>query len=245
MGGCQSLLDIDDLLIGFKAPRVQLDPRIEERIEKGFAGMASAAAAQHMALMRALGAESRECPKLFTLLPEEIEGWSPARIGKRRQRLTLWCEYSDGQHPTCPIGSDGDGEYTFESSKEWLRNIAPYATTIARTLKTVLPVAGAALKAGLDETLLKEVGPKLELMEKLASTILKGDFDIASAQEDTEELLTHAEGAGLRELHALLLELDPAKSWGNLKRVLTPAGDYLWLCPEHYGEFEPGLPKLD
>ncbi len=242
---CLSLLDIDELLTGFKAPetRVQLD-RIEERIAK-VAGTASAVAAQHMALMRALGAENQDCPRLFTLLPEEIDGWSPAKIGKTRQRLTLWCEYSDGQHPTCPIGTGGDGEYTFDSSKAWLQKVAPYAATITRTLKTVLPVAGAAVKAGLDETLLKEVGPKLQLMEKLASTLLKADFDAPNAQEATEELLTRAEGTGLRELHTLLLDLDPAKTWGNLKRVLTPAGEYLWLCPKHYGEFEPGLPELD
>ncbi len=243
---CLSLLDIDELLTGFKAPetRVQL-ARIEQRLETGFAGMASAAAAQHMSLMRSLGAENRDCPRLFTLLPEEIDGWSPAKIGRIRQRLTLWCEYSDGQHATCPIGSGGDGEYTFDSSKEWLRKIAPYAATIARTLKTVLPIAGAALKAGLDETLLKEVAPKLQLMEKLTSALLQGDFDAPGAQTETEQLLTRAEGSGLRELHSLLLELDPAKTWGNLKRVLTPAGEYLWLCPKHYGEFEPGLPKLD
>ena len=52
------------------------------------------------------------------------------------------------------------------------------------------------------------------------------------------------EGAGLRELHSLLLELDPAKTWGNLRRVLTPTGDYLWLCPTHYREYDPGLPVL-
>ena len=70
-------------------------------------------------------------------------------------------------------------------------------------------------------------------------------LDLPAVREDTDELVTRAEGAGLRELHSLLLELDPAKSWGGLKRVLTPAGDYLWLCPEHYREYEPGLPKLD
>ncbi|MBC8869683.1 MAG: hypothetical protein H8E44_09715 [Planctomycetes bacterium] len=45
-------------------------------------------------------------------------------------------------------------------------------------------------------------------------------------------------------MHSLLLELDPAKTWGNLRRVLTPTGDYLWLCPTHYREYDPGLPVL-
>ena len=80
-------------------------------------------------------------------------------------------------------------------------------------------------------------------MERLTSTLLKGELDVPGSRE--EELVTRAEGAGLRELHGLLLELDPGKGWGRLKRVLTPAGEYLWLCPAHHREFEPGLPKLD
>ena len=52
------------------------------------------------------------------------------------------------------------------------------------------------------------------------------------------------EGAGLRELLSLLLDLDKSRKWGNLRRVLTPTGDYLWLCRDHYPEYDPGLPKL-
>jgi hypothetical protein len=34
--------------------------------------------------------------------------------------------------------------------------------------------------------------------------------------------------------------------FGDLRRVLTAAGDYLWICssPEHYRIYDPGLPVL-
>ncbi len=104
-------------------------------------------------------------------------------------------------------------------------------------------MGGAVIKAGLDEALLKGANPKLELMEKLTATLLS-EAGVAAGQEDTDELITQAEGAALREFHSLLLELDERRTWGGLKRVLTPTGDFLWLCPRHFREFEPDLPKL-
>jgi internalin A len=60
-----------------------------------------------------------------------------------------------------------------------------------------------------------------------------------------EEGWRSAEGGGLRALRALLVELDPAMRFGDLRRVLTPSGDYLWICPDyHYREYDPGLPTL-
>lgn len=48
---------------------------------------------------------------------------------------------------------------------------------ITRTLKTVVPVGGAAVKAAVDETFLKNVSAKLDLMEKTVSTLLEGKLD--------------------------------------------------------------------
>ena len=56
--------------------------------------------------------------------------------------------------------------------------------------------------------------------------------------------MTKAEGAALHAFHEKLLELDPGRVFGGLQRVLTPTGDYLWLCPDHREEFEPGMPDL-
>ena len=55
-----------------------------------------------------------------------------------------------------------------------------------------------------------------------------------------------AEGAELRAFRALLVQLDSTMRFGDLRRVLTPSGDYLWICPrpEHYRIYDPGLPTL-
>ena len=57
---------------------------------------------------------------------------------------------------------------------------------------------------------------------------------------------SHGEGAGLREFHQLLREADKEKTraWGGLRRVSTPANDVFWVCPNHYTEYEKGLPKV-
>ena len=56
--------------------------------------------------------------------------------------------------------------------------------------------------------------------------------------------MKEAEGAGLRELHSLLRELDPASGWGGLARVHTPQGEFLWVCKKHYALYNPPLPVL-
>jgi hypothetical protein len=116
---------------------------------------------------------------------------------------------------------------------------------VARVLKTIIPIAGSVVKATVDEALLKEIGPKLELMDKITSTSLKDELGAKAApNRGYVGTVSEAEGASLRELHALLMELDTKKCWGGLRRTLSPTGEYLWLCPEHFQKFEPGLPTL-
>jgi len=43
-----------------------------------------------------------------------------------------------------------------------------------------------------------------------------------------------------RDVVAMLLDLDP--SFGDMRRVRTGSGEYLWICPEHVETYEPGLP---
>mgnify|MGYP000526592220 CR=1 FL=1 len=44
-------------------------------------------------------------------------------------------------------------------------------------------------------------------------------------------------GAPLRTLRVLLEEKDPQRTWGGLKRELTPEGHYLWLCEYHAARY--------
>ena len=63
---------------------------------------------------------------------------------------TLWCEWPDQPHPTCPIGSDGPGEIVFTRPKEWLVKAAPYVVvTTAVTIGMGAKFFGIHRLAGL------------------------------------------------------------------------------------------------
>ena len=86
----------------------------------------------------------------------------------------------------------------------------------------------------------KDVERQLDMTKKL--------LDALPSIEDTREF-THsrsiekgserhlAEGAELRALRQMLDELDPSQTWGNLRKILTPEGHYLWLCDQHAEEY--------
>lgn len=60
----------------------------------------------------------------------------------------------------------------------------------------------------------------------------------------TSEQITAAQGAALRALRIIILEHDHMRRFGGLQRVQAPSGDFLWVCPHHYVEYDPGLPSL-
>jgi internalin A len=244
---CSRETPIDHLLVGFTPPdtKQQLQ-RIERKIDLTRAQLFrnnSENAARFRIILRAMNSESSECPHLFTLLPENL-ALRFDKIGTLRYRLTLWCEMPGYQHPVCPIGSEGNGEYVFECASEWLKKIAPYATLVAKTLRTVIPLVGPIAKIAIDESLLKGVSGHLDLMEKTTKALLEGELSARSGSEFGNLAVSEVEGASLREFYALLLELDKSRHWGGLRRTLLPTGEYLWLCHLHYAAFDPGLPNL-
>jgi len=70
--------------------------------------------------------------------------------------------------------------------------------------------------------------------------------------EDLTELMTtefaskvsSAEGLAARALRMMLFEHDPSRGFGDLRRVQSPSGDFLWVCTTHYTEYDPGLPSI-
>lgn len=215
-------------------------------------------------VLKSLESESRDAPRLFSLIADDWDSWLMYRLdprywGKAPYRLTLWCEMPDHQHPLCEIGETGNkgdaarGEYVFTRPGEFLQQIGPLARFTAQTLKLTLPLTGAAATAGLGAV---PIVAALKLMEKIADTALAGFDDTADPAaligEQTDELRDpsrpfrrDAGGASLRELHTLLHELDKSKRWGNLRRAFDKSsGDYLWLCQEHRLVLNPALPVL-
>lgn len=177
---CRGKQNIDGMLIGFERPADSVQETMEQ-ISAGVARMESRVASMATNLLRAIGSENRECPRLFTLLPEKLSRFNPANIGRVGHRLTLWCEYPDDKHPTCIIGSgkkDANqgkrGEYLFKGTQEWLVKTAPYAKLVASLLKAVVPIAGATVKTLVNASLLADIGPKLDLMEEDHDSAPKG-----------------------------------------------------------------------
>jgi hypothetical protein len=245
---CVEMLEIDALLHGREAAGLTPHQRLE-RIDATTAktgaaveGLASFAAESFRLILASMHNETAAGPGMFTLLPEDGK-WLEIQ-GKRRHRLTLWCEYPECPHPLCRIGSDGEGEYTFERSADWLIKAAPVITWTARVLKVALPIISGVVQAGLDEWDLEHVKPKLDLMEKCAGALPSGKLETRGPAERPTGFSKRPEGAGLREFHDLLKAEVKGRAWGGLRHVPTKTGDFLWLCPKHYAEFDPDLPRL-
>jgi internalin A len=248
---CGEDLDIDRLLTGFAAAGdgAGLRDAVGEalgRLEQIAASVSQVSQAAGV-ILRAMDAEGRDGPRLFTLLPEDLSRGDPRNIGLVGYRLTLWCEHPDARHPCCRIGtgaSGASGEYTFRRPRPWLVAVAPYAKLVGKLLKAAVPVAGSLAKVGLDESLVKGVETTLAAMEKVVDP-LAAQADQARGGPDPEPGgLTAAQGAGLREFRALFADLDKARSWAGLRRVRTESGDYLWMCENHYRLYKPGLPRM-
>lgn len=170
--------------------------------------------------------------------------WSVINFNRLRHRLTLWCQYPDCEHPVSPIGVQGPGEYVFRRQKQWFLKIAPYALLVARVLRTVTPLAGVHVRETLHEALFRNALLSLERMEAVTAEMLELDPNELMNASRIGYPGTDNEFAAVRQYHELLRTLDPGRNWGGLKRVETPSGDFVWLCPQHYRVYEPDLPDL-
>ena len=66
---------------------------------------------------------------------------------------------------------------------------------------------------------------------------------ISGLNEATGQL-TVAEGQALRAIRSNLFEKDRLRAFGGMRRVQAPSGDFLWVCTDHYPEYDPGLPTV-
>ena len=77
------------------------------------------------------------------------------------------------------------------------------------------------------------------LVEKLPDI---KDPDEPGLKGSAERWPNPAEGAALRELRTVLDKVNTKRDWGGLRKVLTPEGDYLWLCEQHAQEYRDPTP---
>jgi hypothetical protein len=240
---CGRLHEISALLTGFSPsgrPRFDELERLHSQladIQAGAAQIADIVRRVH----KVVSIEVDDCPRIFSLIVGR-----PAAISKRTRiyqhhyRLTLWCEHPGFEHPWEP------GSYDLDLSKEWITRIAPYARLVFRILQLVVPAVGAVAVVSLPQpqqpvaqAYLQAMGAILDDLPDTAKQHA-GDSVLAALPGH----LTAAEGGALRALRAIVFDHDPLRAFGGLRRAQAPSGDLLWVCPSHYGEYDPGLPVI-
>ena len=201
---------------------------------------AAEAAESTRQVLKAVSSEVTDCPRLFTLAREQAVGLRRLRFYQRDYRLIMWCEQPGEWHPWSPA------TYSIQHPEKWLATIGPYAALVFKTLRLVVPIAGAVAGVIYNEDELKRSARELELMktlvDKLPDHAAEGSSKHSLPADGSR--LTPAEGSALRELRYLLFQQDPARRFGGLRRVQGASGDLLWVCAYHYGGYDPGLPKI-
>jgi hypothetical protein len=175
--------------------------------------------------------EESHCPAVFVLRPKEQSRWRDLLLG-RKTELQLYCDAPGQWHPTA-----SGGRYDIDVTPEWLQTIAPHVRGMVKVLKYAAPLASPVLNwYGPD--IKKVVEQDIDLMKALVEKLpdIK-DADDPGLKGSAERGASLAEGAALRALRTLLDKVDTKRDWGGLTKVLTPEGDYLWLCQQHAQEY--------
>jgi internalin A len=191
-------------------------------------------------VQRVVSTEVTDCPRLFTLAPVRPAGIRQARVHQRNYRLTLWCEHPGQWHPREQAG------YDLGLPADWFAQAAPYIKLIVRTLQLAAPLAGAITAAVLPPDQQGDVKARLDVMNALIADLpaSTGRSTAGTGLGQGAGELTLAEGAGLRALRSTVFEHDPHRAFGGMRRVQAPSGDLMWVCPDHYPEYDPGLPMV-
>jgi internalin A len=243
---CAQVHEIALLLTGFKLAGQPLVAELRDqlaRIESGVArveGHAAETAEAVRRVMQVVSAEITDCPRLFTLASERSAGRGRRRLNQRHYRLTLWCEHPGYWHPWDPAS------YELDEPRDWFAQISPYATLIFRTLQLVVPPTGSMADVLLPPDQLARAQRDLQLMNTVVAALpsnLEQDLGKVGPAEAAGHL-TAAEGQAPRAIRAVLFEHDRLRAFGGLRRVQAPSGDFLWVCADHYPEYDPGLPTI-
>lgn len=204
-------ISLDELLAQFPSIKDKLDSvdtntrRILSQVDDAYSGM-----------IRVL-TEAKEGPRLFDLVPVERSKFNPREWTRAKFRLTLWCE-----HSRLPLNSpylngkdSTKGVYEIEMERAEFKKFAPYFKVLYGTLSLVLPMAVSAAKI-VDDQFYKDRGEMLTLGKATVDALIgegtklgdwMGSADSTRLRPDEtrpEFEASRAEGAILRELHAML-----------------------------------------
>ncbi len=246
---CGQLHEIPILLTGFAMPGTPLADDLDQMHDQlaeiktsitGIQGQAAEIADTVRRVQRVVSTEVTDCPRLFTLAKTLPTPGRRARFYQHHYQLTLWCEHPGYWHP-CDSAT-----YDLDPPKEWFAQISPYVALVFRTLQLIVPLAGSIAVASQPQDQLEKARAHLEVMSTLVAD-LPGNLERRLSEGGIGEAageLTAAEGQALRALRAILFEHDQLRAFGGMRRVQAPSGDLLWVCADHYLEYDPGLPTV-
>ena len=261
---CPQVHEISALLTGFAVPGLPLAAQLDQMsgqladiksvtahiqgqaadiksITTGMQAQAAEIADTVRRVQRVVSTEVTDCPRLFTLEQTQPVGVRRARFYQHHYRLTLWCEHPGYEHPWDPAA------YELDPPKEWFADIAPYAALVFRTLQYIVPLAGAVAVASLPQAQLEQAQAHLQVMSTLVAdlpnTVEHRTSEGGGLGEGSGQL-TAAEGQALRAIRAIIFEHDQLRAFGGMRRVQAPSGELLWVCTDHYPNYDPGLPTV-
>ncbi len=240
--------DVAALLTGFAntgAPRQEEFERLQEQLVEVSGGvsrveaLAADSANSVRRVLKAVGTEVTDCPRIFSLREGKRTIKSVMRVGQMPVRLTLWCEHPGEWHPV-------DHHYDFPVDRQWWSAVKPYASVVLRSLRLIGALSGTVVDTGLvsvDSGFAQtEIAGMSGVLKELPPAVEEGD---KAALLPARTSLSVAEGESLRAFRRQLFLIDPQQSFGGLRRVHSAAGDLLWVCSSHYPLYDPGLPVLE
>ena len=181
------------------------------------------------------------CPNVLTLRPLADSSWKRALLGEKVE-LQLYCQQPGCWHPT----KEG-GRYLIPRPVEWLQKTGPYLKSLMILLKYVSPFVGpwvGMVAADYKKLVEDDLSFMDELLKVMPDLVDDHELDLARMTRsvgDRDDPSTgsgeRVHGAALRAIRQLLDEVDPSQKWGNLRKVFTPEGHYLWLCEYHAREY--------
>lgn len=262
VSGCNQWLDIDSLMRNAPASRqdsvekmvaeefADMKARLDTigvQLRKGFLvlnandrRLLSQADERFAVLMQILTDEAKDGPRLFSFKPIDPGFFDRPKWVSAKFQLTLWCEHTRQPLPALNQGSQ-QGVYQLSLPREWFVKAAPYLRLLTTTLSLIVPVAGSTTKLWLDDTTYKGIEAELDLGQKSIESTLKGSEMVTNWQSRSDapnwaqSEAIWAQGAMLRELHALLKEKDPG--FGGLVKVQNKRREFLWVHSQFAEEY--------
>ncbi|MEM6435983.1 MAG: COR domain-containing protein [Cyanobacteria bacterium P01_D01_bin.115] len=243
--GIEQFQDVaKDVVNAIRRDLVTLDRRDQQRyqaLSQEQRAMMSRIDQQFAYLMQVLLDEAKEGPRLFSFKPVDPGFFDRPNWITEKFQLTLWCEHSRKPLPVLNSDNPKQGVYELELNREWFSKAVPVFKFITVTLSLVLPVAASTTEFMLDDATYQGIQEELDLGQKSLEFGIKGS-NVAvdwhtkrDAAEFEEGEAVSAQGAMLRELHALLQEKDPG--FGGLVRVQNKRREFLWVHPQFVSEY--------